>query len=153
MSKFPEASQSLGLRPSRLVVVAFIGVFLVGVLVGTILYSTFEDMRLPQFLTKTGDPKSMADRINEKYNREFDLSPAEQAAIAPLTREMTQHLYLTRRQFGVDVIATLDDYHQKIADQMSPAHRVAYQKAMDEKKKRISAMLLLDPPAAGAGQK
>jgi uncharacterized membrane protein len=140
------------LLPSRKITAAFIGVFLIGAAVGALLLISFSDLRFSRFLTSTSDPKSMATRINLKYLKEYHLSPDEQARIAPLTQQMTQQLYVTRRQFGVDIMATLDDYHRKIGEQMSPEHREAFEKANVERKKRMSATLLLDPSAATPAQ-
>ena len=106
------------LLPSRKLSAAFVGVFLIGGLVGGLLVMAFTDMKLSHFMTVTSDPQSMATRVNQKYVQAFNLNADEQARIAPLIREMTQHLYLVRRQFGVDIIATLDDYHQKIGAQI-----------------------------------
>jgi hypothetical protein len=139
--------------PSRKITAAFAGVFLIGALAGGLLTSTWKDADFSSFLTKTSDPKGMASRISQKYVRDYQLSADEQARIAPLIEEMTQHLYLDRRQFGVDILATLDDYHAKIGAQMSPDHRQAYEKANQERKRRMSTMLLLDQPDAVQGQK
>lgn len=136
------------LLPSRKVAGAFLGVFLIGAIVGGLLVTTFQDLRLSHFLVSTSDPKSMAAHINQKYVREYNLTADEQARIAPLTQEMTQRLYLTRRQFGVDIIATLDDYHRQIGDRMLPEHREAFQKANEDRRKRMGGMLLLDSPPA-----
>jgi len=137
------------LLPSRKLSAAFFGVFLIGAAVGALVLISFSDMRFTRFLTSTSDPISMAARINQKYVKEYQLSADEQARIAPLTQQMTQQLYMTRRQFGVDIIATLDDYHRKIGEQMSPEHRAAFEKANIDRKKWMSTMLLLDQPAAG----
>ncbi len=136
--------------PSRKITAAFIGVFLIGVLTGVLLIMAFNDTRFSKFITSTGDPRSMAIRINQKYLKELNLNSDEQARIAPLTQEMTQQLYLTRRQFGVDIVATLKDYHRKIGEQMTPEHREVFEKANIEREKRMSAVLLLDQPPATA---
>jgi hypothetical protein len=135
--------------PSRKLIAACVGVFVLGAAVGAWLIATFQDARLNKFMTSTGDPKSMAARINVKYAKEEDLTPDELARIAPLTEEMTQHLYEQRRQFGIDIISTLKEYHQKIGDQMTPEHRQAFQLANQEREKRMSALLLLDDASAG----
>jgi hypothetical protein len=135
--------------PSRKIIVAFAAVFVLGGGVGALIESTFHDARLTKFLTSTGDPKSMAARINAKYAKEENLTPDELARIAPLTQEMTEHLYQERRQFGIDIISTLKEYHQKIGDQMTPEHRQAFQLANQEREKRMSGLLLLDDASAG----
>jgi hypothetical protein len=135
--------------PSRKIIAAFVGVFIMGAAVGALLITTFQDGRLTKFLASTGDPKSMAARINAKYAKEENLTPEELARIAPLTEEMTQHLYEQRRQFGIDIISTLKEYHEKIGDQMTPEHRQAFQLANQERERRMSALLLLDDASAG----
>jgi hypothetical protein len=140
------------LLPSRKVSAAFIGVFLVGTLVGAMLVVAFQDMRFSHFLVSTSDPKSMAERINQKYVKDFGLSSSEQQRIVPLTQEMTQRLYMIRRQFGVDIIATMDEYHQKIGAEMTAEHRTAFESVNLERRNRMSAMLLLNQPA-DLGQK
>jgi hypothetical protein len=134
-----------GMLPSRKLALAFAGVFLIGAGVGGLLVFTLQDMRLSKFLTHTGDPKSMALRLSQKYAREENLTPDEQARIAPLTRDMADRLYQLRRRFGLDIVATLDDYHQRIGAQMTPEHRRLFDQANEERKKRMSAMLLLEP--------
>jgi hypothetical protein len=143
----------MSILPSRKVAATFVGVFLIGAVVGGLFVTAFQDMRLSQFLVRTGDPKSMASRINQKYVTEYHLTPDEMTKIAPLTAEMTQQLYVTRRKFGVDIIATLDDYHRKIGEQMLPEHRDAFDQANVERRKRMSAVLLLDPTPADTGAK
>jgi hypothetical protein len=39
-------------------------------------------------------------------------------------------------------MATLDNYHQKIAEQLTPEHRAAYEKAIAEHKMKLASMLL-----------
>jgi hypothetical protein len=135
--------------PSRKIVAAFVAVFVLGGGVGALIDSTFHDARLTKFLTSTGDPASMAARINAKYAKEENLSPDELARIAPLTQQMTQSLYQERRQFGIDIISTLKEYHQKIGDQMTPEHRQAFEQANQEREKRMSGLLLLEDASAG----
>jgi hypothetical protein len=130
-----------------------VGVFLIGALVGALLHWSVSDMRFSRFLTNTGDPKTMSARISQKYIKEYNLDADEQARIAPLTQQMAQQLYLTRRQFGVDIISILDDYHHRIGEQMSPQHRAIFEQGNVERMKRMSAMLLLDQPAPAVGQK
>jgi hypothetical protein len=135
--------------PSRKLVAAFVGVFVIGGIVGALLFWTFQDTRLSHFFFLTGDPKSMSARINAKYTKECNLTPEEQARIAPLTAEMAQHLFAIRRQFGIDIVSALKDYHRKIGDQMTPDHRQIFQQANEEREKRMSSLLLLDAAASG----
>ena len=139
--------------PSRKIALVFVAVFIIGAVVGALLCLAFQDMTVPRLLTRTADPVSNAARINDKYVREYHLTADEQARIAPLTRKMAQSLYLTRRQFGVDIIGTLDDYHRQIGAQMRPDHRAAFEKANEERRKRLSSVLLLDQPVPVSEQK
>ena len=140
--------------PSRKIIAAFGGVFLIGGLVGGLLVLNFYGTpSFPRFLTSTGDPASMAARINQKYDHEYNLNTDEQARIAPLTEAMAQNLYVLRRRFGVDIMATMSEYHEKIGAQMSPEHRAAFEQANVERTKHLSALLLVDPPTASAGPK
>ena len=141
------------LAPSRRVTATFVAVFLIGTLVGALLYRGFQDVTVSDFFTHTSNPVTNAARINQKYVHDYHLSADEQARIAPLVREMTQRIYVTRRRFGVDIVATLDDYHRQIGAQMTPDHRAAYEKANDERRKRMSKFLLLDQPSLNPGQK
>jgi LmbE family N-acetylglucosaminyl deacetylase len=137
---------------SRKAWVAFAGVFLIGAAVGALVVWSLQDVRVTKFMTYTTDPKSMAARINQKYVQEYHLTPDEQSRIAPLTQEMTQRLYVIRRQFGVDIIQTMDDYHEKISQQMSPDHRAAYKAVNDARKKWMTSVLLPEPAAGTAGK-
>ena len=134
--------------PTRRITAVFIGTFLVGALVGGLVTLTFQDVRFSHFLSSTGDPKNMASRINRKYVQEYGLTSDEQTRIAPLTQDMTQRLYLLRRQFGVDILATLDDYHQKVGEQLSPEQRQSFQRANEKRKARMSTMFQLDSPGS-----
>ena len=66
---------------------------------------------------------------------------------------MAQRIYQVRHQFGVDIMSTLDDYHTKIAAQLTPEHRDAYEKAMAAHRKNLSNTLLPDPSGSGDVQK
>jgi hypothetical protein len=57
---------------------------------------------------------------------------------------MAQHIYQVRHQFGLDMMSTLDDYHQQIAAQLTPEHRAAYDAAVSDRRKKLAALLLLD---------
>ncbi len=57
---------------------------------------------------------------------------------------MAQHIYQVRHQFGLDVMSTLDEYHEKIAAQLTPEHRAAYKEAIGAREKKLSSLLLLD---------
>ena len=143
----------MAMRLTRKITAEFIGVFLIGALAGGLVTWSYTDTRLSTFMSRTNDPDSMVARIDKKYADEYHLTPDEQSRIEPLTKEMTRRLYQIRRQFGVDVIATLDDYHGKIAEQMDPTQREAYEKANEERKKRMSVMLLPDQSSPTQEQK
>jgi len=143
----------MGLFPLRRVTASFIGVFIIGVIVGWLNAANLADTKFTGFLNRTNDPVSMASRINQKYLTEYQLTPEQQARIAPLTQEMAQHLYQVRRQFGTDIIATLDEYHRKIAEQMTPAQRELYTKANEDRRSRMVSLLLADPPKPVQGSK
>lgn len=134
--------------PSRKVAAAFVGVFLIGAVVGGLAMKDYTDTRLTRFINNTADPASMAARINQKYAHDFQVTPEEQKRIAPLVKEMTQELYQERRQYGTSILATLDTYHQKISEQMTPEQRTAYEKANNERKKWLTDLLLSDQPPA-----
>jgi hypothetical protein len=140
---------------TRKITAAFIAIFLIGIAVGSLVtVNFFTDTRLSQFIGHTSDPDSMAARINQNAVRDYQLTPEEQGKITPLNKEMAQHLYQLRHQFAVDIISTLDEYHEKIAAQMTPSQREAYEKANGERKKRIGGMLYLDQDSSPAqGQK
>jgi len=138
---------------SRKVIAAFVGVFFMGAGVGALVMKDFSAQRISNFINYTGDPASNAARINQKYVHDYHLTAEEQARIAPLVREMTQHLYEERRQFGVAIIKTLDDYHEKISVQMTPEQSAAYSKVNEERKKWLTNLLLSDPTPTAQGQK
>lgn len=76
--------------------------------------------------------------------RDYQLDADEQARVAPITRDLAQKLYGLRRQFGSDVLATMEASHKEIAEQMNPTQRAAYEKANEQKRKRIVRMLMPD---------
>jgi uncharacterized membrane protein len=154
----------MAMRPTRKIIIEFVGVFSVGALAGGLVtwnYTNTElsvmqfpappsveshptESPLSRFMSHTNDPEAMVARMSKKYADEYHLTADEQNRIRPLLEEMAQHTYQERRQFGLDIMATLDDYHGKIAAQMDPDHRVAYEKACAERRKTLSSMLLLD---------
>ncbi|MCE0483477.1 MAG: hypothetical protein LV479_04475 [Methylacidiphilales bacterium] len=139
--------------PSRKITATFIGVFLIGAMAGSLITWDFSDMRFSRFLNRTSDPDSMAARINQKYASDYHLTPEEQTKIAPLTKEMAQQLYQVRSRFANDVITTMNDYHQKIAEQMDPDHRTAYEQANIDRMKRMNNLLMTDPGNTSQDQK
>jgi hypothetical protein len=138
---------------SRKLTLSFVGTFLIGAAAGALLMWDLTDTQLARFMNKTNDSETMQSRINQRYAKDYQLTPEQQAKIAPLVNEMSQHLTQVRRQFAVDILGTLDDYHQKIGQQMTPDQRAAYDKSNAARKQRLSALLLIDPTAASAGQK
>jgi uncharacterized membrane protein len=138
---------------SRKIIAEFIGVFLIGGVAGGLLMWCYTDTQLSSFMTRTNDPDSLVARIDKKYSDEYHLTPDEMTRIQPLITEMAQHIYQVRHQFGVDILSTFDDYHTKIAEQLTPEHREAYQQANDARKKKLSLLLLPDPASPTQGQK
>ena len=95
----------------------------------------------------------IAARTNAKYAQQYHLSQEELDRIQPLVAGMAHQITQTRRQFGIDILATMDEYHKKIAAQLSPDHRAAYEKATQKRKKQLSALLLPDQEASDPSQK
>jgi hypothetical protein len=158
MFRSPETADltysSAAMRVSRKLIGEFAAVFLIGAIVGGLLVWDYTDTTLSRFMSKSSDPDSViVNRINQKYVQEYHLSPDELNRIQPLIKEMAQHTSQIRRQFGVDILANLDDYHEKIAQQLTPEHRAAYEKAIQEKRKQLSALLLPDQDSPDQGQK
>ncbi len=142
------------MRPTRKIVAEFAGVFLIGSAVGVLVMWDLTDTKLIQFMSKTNDPDSViVARLNQKYAKEYNLNPEELERIQPLLKEMAQHVSQIRHQFGADMLTTLDTYHQKIAEQLTPEHRDAYLKATAERRKQISNLLSLDCNSTAAGAK
>jgi hypothetical protein len=134
--------------PSRKLAAMFFCVFVLGAVAGGLLDMNLKDTRFSSFLTRTSDPASLAQRLDKKLAKQYQLDADEQAKIAPLTQEMAQNLYQVRRKFADDVLAALDDAHAKIGAQMTPEHRAAYARDNLGRRQRATAMLM---PAAQAG--
>lgn len=134
--------------PSRKLAVMFFCVFTLGGVAGALLAMNLGSMRFSAFLNRTGDPASLALRLDKKLAAQYHLDPAEQAKIAPVTKEMARNLYQIRRTFADNVLAALDDAHAKIGAQMTPEHRAAYQKDNVARHQLAAAMLL---PSASPG--
>ena len=144
----------MDMRPTRKIIAEFVGVFLVGAVAGGLVTTGYTDTQLTTFMSKAANkPDEIVARINKKYADEYHLSPDEIARIQPLVQEMAQRIYQVRHQFGVDIMSTLDDYHTKIAAQLTPEHRDAYEKAMAAHRKNLSNTLLPDPSGSGDVQK
>ncbi|HEY0256679.1 MAG TPA: hypothetical protein VGC39_04480 [Candidatus Methylacidiphilales bacterium] len=140
------------MRSTRKIVADFVGVFLIGALAGGLVTWSYTDTQLSSFMTKAADkPDAMVVRINKKYTDDYHLSPDELDRIQPLIKDMAQHIYQVRHQFGADMVQTLDSYHTQIAAQLTAEHRAIYEAAMAERKKKLSALLLLDPSSPNPG--
>jgi uncharacterized membrane protein len=143
----------MAMRPTRKIIADFIGVFLIGALAGGLLTWSYTDTRLSTFMSRTNDPDSMAARINKKYTDEYHLTPDELNRIQPQIKEMARRIYQVRHQFGLDIMTTLDQYHQQIAAQLTPEHRAAYEKAVAERKTTLGSLLLPDQSSPTQGPK
>lgn len=146
------------MRPTRKIIAEFVGVFLIGGLAGGCLtwgYFVwyYNDSHITGFMSRTNDPDVLIKRLNKRYQEQYHLSPEELQRIQPTLNEMAQSMYKVRRQFGVDVISTLDTYHQKIAAQLTPEHRDEYQKASAERRKHLAGLLEVDQGSPSQGQK
>ena len=144
----------MSMRSTRKIIAEFIGVFLIGAVAGGLVTSSYTDTQLTTFMSRTNDgPDSIAARITKKYADEYHLTPDELTRVQPEIGEMAQHVYQVRHQFGVDIMATLDEYHEKIAEQMTPEHRAAYDAAMAEHRKKLAGLLLPDQSSPTEGAK
>jgi uncharacterized membrane protein len=144
----------MSMRPTRKIISEFIGVFLIGAVAGGLVTWSYTDTQLSTFMSRTnGGPDSIVARLTKKYADEYHLTPDELNRIQPEIREMAQHVYQVRRQFGVDIMATLDEYHQKIAEQLTPEHRAAYEAAIAEHRKKLAGLLLPDQSSPTEGAK
>jgi hypothetical protein len=158
MFRSPETADltyaGVAMRASRKLIGEFVAVFLIGVIVGGLFVWDYTDTALSQFMSRTNDPDSViVNRINQKYTTEYHLTPDELNRIQPLVREMAEHTSQIRRQFGVDILANADNYHEKIGQLLTPEHRAAYEKANQERKKQLSALLLPDQDSPDQAQK
>jgi len=142
------------MRLSSKITGEFVAVFLIGVAVGVLAMWDYTDTEMTSFMTRTNDSDSvMVARINQKYIKEYNLTPDELDRIQPLVKEMAQHMSHIRHQFGIDIISTYSDYHARIAEQLTPEHRAAYEKASAERQKQLSDLLKLDQSASDQAQK
>ncbi len=145
------------MRPTRKIIFDFVGVFLIGGIAGGLVTWSYVNWsntgaQISSFMNRTNDPDRMVDRMNKKYAEEYHLSPDELNRIQPTIRDMARDIFRVRHKFGIDIMATLDSYHQKIAEQLTPEHRAAYLKAMAERKTELASMLL-DQSSPGQEQK
>jgi uncharacterized membrane protein len=143
----------MSIRPTRKIIAEFVGVFLIGAVAGGLVVWKATDTQLTTFMSRSYDPDSMVARMNKKYADEYHFTPDEINRIQPTVHEMAQHIYQVRHQFGVDVMATLDDYHQKVAAQLTPEHRDAYLKAVADHRNKLNSLLLPDQNSPAQGQK
>ena len=143
----------MAMHLTRKLIAEFVAVFLIGGVAGGLVTWCYTDTELTSFMNRTNNPDALVARINNKYAAQYHLTPDEMQRIEPLVKEMAQHTYQVRHQFGVDIVATLDEYHQKIAAQLTPEHRAAYQKAIDARKAQLTNLLLQDQGSPTEGQK
>jgi uncharacterized membrane protein len=138
---------------SRKIIAEFVGVFLIGALAGGLVVWFHDDQPLTEAMSHWNNPDTLEARIDKKYADDYHLTDDEMARIQPLTKQMTQDLYKTRHQFGVDIIDTLDRYHTEIAAQLTPEHRAVYEANMADRRNKLSALLLSDQSSPSPAQK
>jgi uncharacterized membrane protein len=144
----------MAMRPTHKIIGDFVGVFLIGALAGGLVTWSVTDTQLSTFMSRAAaTPDSMVARIDKKYVDDYHLTPDEINRIQPTVKEMAQHLYQVRHQFGLDVMATLDEYHEKIAEQLTPEHRAAYEKAIADRRNKLNSLLLPDQSSPSQGSK
>jgi len=141
------------MRPTRKIVAEFVGVFLIGALAGGLVEWSITDTQISSFMSRTANPDTLVARLNKKYTDEYHLTPDELNRIQPTINELAQHTYQVRHQFGLDIMTSFDDYHQKIAAQLTPEHRAVYEKATAERRKILSSLLLPDQSSPSQGAK
>jgi uncharacterized membrane protein len=142
------------MRPTRKIVAEFVGVFLIGAIAGGLVMWGYTDTSASTFFSHAADkPDSIVARVNKKYAEDFHLTPDELNRIQPVIKEMAQHTYQIRHQFGLDIMASFDDYHHQIAVQLTPDHRQAYEAAIAEKRKKLASLLLPDQSSPTEGAK
>jgi hypothetical protein len=138
---------------TRKLITDFVVVFVLGAVVGGLVMWSYQDTKLSSFMSSSNNPDVLVARINAKYASDYHLSKEEIDRVQPLVKEMAQHIYQFRHQFGIDIISTLDQYHQQIADKLNPEHKAAYLAIMAERHKKMSNLLLLDPGSPTTDQK
>jgi hypothetical protein len=137
------------MMPSRKLAAMFFCVFLLGGVAGGLIVYGTNPMRFSDFLNRTSDPDDFSQRLDKKLAAHYQLDADEQARIAPATRELGQNLFHIRQKFALDVLATIDAAHAKIAAQMTADQRDAYLKDMAVKRQQHVAVLL--PPGSTDG--
>jgi hypothetical protein len=138
---------------TRKLVAQFVGVFVIGALVGGLLTNSLSDTSLTTAMSHWNNADSLETRINTKYANEYHLTPDEMEKIKPLTKQLAQDLYKIRHQFGVDIVDTLNRDHAAIAAQLTPEHKAAYEAKMSDVTGKINAALLGDQSSPTPGQK
>lgn len=142
------------MRPTRKIIADFVGVFLIGALAGGLATWSYTDKQAATFLSHAADkPESIVARVNKKYVDELHLTPDELSRIQPMVIDMAQRTYQLRHQFGVDFMATFDEYHQKIGEQLTPEHRAAYETATAQRRVILNNLLLPDQSSPSQGSK
>jgi len=139
------------MRPTVKIIAEFVGVFLIGGLAGGLLEWSYTDNQMSSFMTRTTSADGLAQRISTRYQTDYHLTPEEMQKIQPDIVALAQHMSALRHQFGVDALSTLDEYHAKIAAELTPEHRAIYEAAQVERKKKMATLLLPDPVAQTSG--
>ncbi len=133
---------------SARLILAFAGVFGMGIAFGWMLPQGNVPTTLEKFFNKTTNPNEMAQACLAKYVTKYNLTEEEQLRIRPILNDMTQHLYDLRHSFSSDVLATEDHYHQLIAEQLDPDQRALYLASYKESRGRIETALSVKQQAA-----
>lgn len=94
-------------------------VFLSGLCVGAVGGYVYTQHKI-ESLVKSGPPPAMMPRLMRRLARELALTPAEQAAIEPITRDMMASLSDLRRRYHPELESIMASHFQQMKDHLPP---------------------------------
>ena len=114
------------------VILAFTGIFLAGVLGGTLLGARYSRQILPQ-PTRPSWGQNFGPQMMKRFTERLELTTEQKARMEPIIQKAQSEVQALRRTHVREVTRTMDQMHSEISAMLTPEQRVK----LEELRKRF----------------
>jgi Spy/CpxP family protein refolding chaperone len=118
------------MRKPWLVILAFLGVFVAGLLSGALVGARYSRQIFPRNRMMG---QNFGAALLERYNEQLALTPEQAAKIRPIVEQAQTEVQRQRRENVQEMTKTMDAMHAQISEVLTPEQRVK----MEELRKRF----------------
>ena len=115
------------------VIVAFVGIFVAGVLVGGLVPLRAVKVQA----TRTASPDQYGPFLMKRLVNRLDLTPEQQEKIKPLIDRAAEELHQTRRKAWSESQAVIERVDKEITAELTPAQRAKFERLQNEQRETI----------------